>query len=272
MLVCTLGDALLDVIVQPERPLAQGDDVPSSTHAGAGGQAANVAAWAVELGAHGRLIATRADDATGRLVQAELATRGVEVVGPVVAGRGGIVVSLLGPNGERSLLSDRGVSPSLRAEELEMDWLRGCDVLHLSGYALLERPIDEAGAKAAGAARMRGGRISVDLGAAAAIREFGPDRLLSRLEQLEPDVVFAREEELQALGREPSAVTLVVKRGARGCTVIEGGRSSDYDAAPAIVVDTTGAGDAFAAGFLVGGSKLAVDAAARCVSRQGAMP
>src|SRR5437764_56969 len=83
----------------------------------------------------------------------------------------------------------------LRAEELEMDWLRGCDVLHLSGYALLARPIDEAGAKAAGAARMRGGRISVDLGAAAAIREFGPDRLLSRLEQLEPDVVFAREEE-----------------------------------------------------------------------------
>lgn len=272
MIVCTLGDALLDVIVQPERPLAEGDDVPSSTHLGAGGQAANVAAWAVELGAQGRVIAKRADDPAGRLVQVELGARGVEQVGPVAAGRGGIVVSLLGPDGERSLFSDRGVSASLRAEELEMDWLRGCDVLHLSGYALLTRPMDEAGAKAAGAARMQGARISVDLGAAAAIRKFGPDRLLARLEQLEPDVVFAREEELQAIGREPPAPTLVVKRGARGCTVIEDGRSSDYDAAPAAVLDTTGAGDAFAAGFLVGGPELAVAAAARCVSRLGAMP
>jgi ribokinase len=272
MLLCTLGDALLDVIVRAEGPLAEGDDVAASVRLGAGGQAANVAAWAVELGARGRVIAKRADDAAASLVAAELADRGIELAGPVVAGAGGIVVSLLGRDGERSLLSDRGVSPSLRPEELEMEWFRGCDVLHLSGYALVARPIDETGAKAAGAARTQGARVSVDLGAAAAIEEFGPDRLLSRLEQLQPDVVFAREEELGVVGREPPARTLVVKRGARGCTVIEDGRSTEHDAVPATVVDTTGAGDALAAGFLVGGVQLGLEAAARCVSTVGAMP
>jgi sugar/nucleoside kinase (ribokinase family) len=194
------------------------------------------------------------------------------VVGPVVRGSCGIVVSQVGQNGERSLLSDRGVSPDLRAEELELTWFRGCAVLHISGYALLARPIDEAGAKAAGALAAQGGRVAVDLSARTAIVTFGPDRLLGRLSDLAPDVIFAGEGELEALGREPSTRTLVVKRGARGCTVVDEGKRVDYDAAPTDVVDTTGAGDAFAAGFLVGGPELAIEAAARCVSKMGAMP
>ena len=272
MLVCTLGDALLDVVVRPEKALVEGDDVPAEIHAGAGGQAANVAAWAVELGAQARVVAKRAEDATTALVEAELRARGVDVTGPVVPGRCGIVVSQVGPDGERSMLSDRGVCPELRAEELEVSWFRGCEALHLSGYALLARPIDEAGAKAAGAVSAQGGRVSVDLGARTAIEAFGPERLLGRLADLSPDVVFAGERELEALGGKPPASTLVIKRGGRGCTVVGKGTSVDYEAMPADVVDTTGAGDAFAAGFLVGGPELALEAAARCVSKLGALP
>lgn len=272
MFLCTLGDALLDVVVRPALPVRAGDDVPAQAHAGAGGQAANVAAWAVELEADARVVAKRADDATAALVEAELDRRGVELVGPRVKGRTGVVVSLLGPEGERSLLSDRGVCSDLRPEELEMTWFLDCDALHLSGYALVSGPMDEAAARAAGAVTARGGRVSVDLGTRTAIESFGPRKLLSRLEQLAPGVVFAGEQELDGLGSEPPTPVLVVKRGPRGFTVVQDGRATDFDALEGPVADTTGAGDAFAAGFLVGGPELARQAAARCVSRLGAMP
>src|SRR4051812_49934268 len=64
--LATLGDVMLDVIVRLEQPLAQGDDVRAQTRTGAGGQAANVAAWAAALGAEARCIAKRGDDAAGQ--------------------------------------------------------------------------------------------------------------------------------------------------------------------------------------------------------------
>ncbi len=267
--VCALGDLLLDVVVRVDGPVEPDSEATAVTRTGAGGQSANVAAWAASLGATARFIGKRALDAAGELAAAELASRGVEVLGPTVSGRNGVVVSLVGPDGARTMLSDRGVAPDLRAEELEMAWFRGCDRLHLSGYALLRSPVDEAAAKAAGAVREQGGRVSVDLSTASGIRAFGPKRLLRRLELLEPDVVFATEEELIALGtQQPPAPTLVVKRGARGC-VVDG---KEIPAVDVEAVDSTGAGDALAAGFLVGGPELAVEAAARCVAKLGAMP
>ena len=88
----TLGDLLLDVIVQLERPLVPGDDQVAVTRTGAGGQAANVAAWARALGADARYVGKRGDDAAGELVARELRAHGVELVGPV-GGRTGVVVS-----------------------------------------------------------------------------------------------------------------------------------------------------------------------------------
>ena len=268
MLLCALGDLLLDVIVRLETPVAAGDDTTAETRVGAGGQAANVAAWAASLGADARFVGKRAADPAGRLVGDELRSRGVELVGPVVEGRNGVVVSIVGPDGERTMTSDRGVAPQLRPDELEMRWFRGCAWLHLSGYSLLRSPIDEAGAKAAGAVRVQGGRISVDLASASLIRAYGPERLAARLRVLEPDVVFANDDEVAAIGGDVPAGTLVRKRGADGIVV-------DGQAAPAVateVVDSTGAGDALAAGYLVGGAELALEAAARCVARLGAMP
>jgi sugar/nucleoside kinase (ribokinase family) len=126
---------------------------------------------------------------------------------------------------------------------------------------LLASPIAEA---AESAASLRGGRLSVDLSSWMAI---GGD-FRARLERLRPDVVFGNEQEWEALGEGLAPPVRVVKRGARGFSV--GGE----EVAPAAgeVVDSTGAGDALAAGFLVGGPELAREAAARCVARLGAMP
>jgi ribokinase len=268
MRVCVLGDLLLDVIVRLDTPVAEGDDTSAETRVGAGGQAANVAAWVTELGEEARFVGKRAGDAAGRLVEEELRARGVDLVGPVVEGRNGVVVSLVGPNGDRTMASDRGVSPQLRPEELEMRWFRDCAWLHLSGYSLLRSPIDEAGAKAAGAVRALGGKVSVDLASASLIRAYGAERLLARLRLLEPDVVFANDEEVTAIGDELPAGTLVRKRGSQGI-VVDG---EALPAMPAEVVDSTGAGDALAAGFIVGGARLALETAARCVAQLGAMP
>lgn len=272
MLVCTVGDLLLDVIVRLERTFVPGDDTAATTHVGAGGQAANVAAWAVALGTKARLISKRGDDGAAQLAASDITARGVDLVGPVEHGRGGVVVSVVGSSEERSMLTDRGPAHVLRAEEIDVGWLRGCDVLHLSGYALLEGSIAEAGAKAAGAARTQGARISVDLASAEGIRAFGAELVQARLGHLAPDIVFATERELEALGHEPGAAVLVVKHGPDGVTVTVDGTREEHAAKPIEMIDPTGAGDALAAGFLVGGIELGLEAAARCVSTPGAMP
>jgi sugar/nucleoside kinase (ribokinase family) len=265
-LVC-LGDLLLDVVVLTRDPAGPDAEATAETAVGAGGQAANVAAWASELGADARFVGKRGNDAAGEVAGAELSRHGVELLGSIAEGRNGVVVSLVADDGRRTMLSDRGVAPELRAEELEMAWFRGADRLHLSGYALLRNPIAEAAAKAAGAVSAQGGRVSVDLATASGIRAYGANQLRRRLELLTPEVIFANEAELEALG-EPPAATLVLKRGAQGFEV----DGEPYPAAPAEVVDTTGAGDALAAGYLVGGPEMAADTAARCVAKLGAMP
>jgi len=270
-IVC-LGDLLLDVIVRLAEPLSHGADAVAATHAGAGGQAANVAAWAAELGADARFIGKRADDAAGRLVDEQLRARGVELVGPVVPGRNGVVVSLVGPDGDRTMASDRGVAPELAPVEVEDVWLADATVLHLSGYSLMRAPIDEAALRAAELARAAGATISVDLSAWTRIRDFGPRAFRERLMKLEPDLVFANEPEWEIVGGAYAlARTAVIKRGARGITVV-GEAEAEVRGIPVEVVDSTGAGDALAAGFLVGGPELAVQTAARCLAQLGTMP
>ncbi len=270
MFLVTLGDLLLDVIVHLGDPLAPGADASATTKTGAGGQAANVAAWAVALGVEARCVAKRGDDAAGRLVAAELEERGVELAGQAT-GRTGVVVSLVGPDGERTMASDRGVALELEPDELDPAWFE-CDCLHISGYALLGAPIDAAALRATELARASGARVSVDLSAWTQIRAYGPVQFREQLEALGPDVIFANEPEWEIVGAAYGlAPTAVVKRGARGVLVL-GDERVELPPRAGDVVDATGAGDALAAGFLVGGPELAVEAAARCVAKLGAMP
>jgi sugar/nucleoside kinase (ribokinase family) len=277
MRLVTLGDVMLDVIVLLDEPLAPGDDVRARTRTGAGGQAANVAAWAASLGAASLVVAKRGDDPAGELVARELAGHGVELAGPVVAGPTGVVVSMVGADGERSMASDRGVAPDFTPEELDPAWL-ACDVLHLSGYALLREPVSHTALLAARLAREQGARISVDVAAWTEIRSYGPVRFRELLDVVAPDVLFATEAEWEMLGGAYlTAPTGVIKRGARGCTVVTEDARLDLSPVDAEVVDTTGAGDALAAGFLLGGSleeaaRRGLEAAARCVARVGSLP
>jgi ribokinase len=266
-MICSLGDLLLDVVVRLDGPIAEDTDTYGRTRVGAGGQAANVAAWLAVLGGSARFVGKRADDPAGQLIASELERRGVEIVGPVEATGTGTVVSIATPDGKRTMLSDRGVAADLRAEELDASWFEGCERLHLPAYSVLAPPIRDA----AHAVAELVPRVSFDLSSTAAIRAAGVEELHASFGRLRPDIVFANEDEAALVG-EIVAETVVIKRGARGCIVRTDGAEEAYDAVPAEVVDSTGAGDAFAAGFLLGGPELALEAAARCVSNMGAMP
>jgi len=267
MLVCTLGDLTLDVVVRLGGPIAAGGDVDSEIRLGPGGQAANVAAWATALGAEARFVGRTGADDAGALARARLSGLGVEIVGPV-AGRNGTICSFVAPSGERSMASDRGTATALRAEDLQADWL-ACDHFHVSGYALMREPVRHAALRAVELARTQGAPVSVDLSSWSAIRDSGEAAFRDAVRAVAPDVVFANEDEERVVGRSLVDAAWIVKRGARGC-------SFDGDERAALpvdeVVDSTGAGDALAAGWIVGGADLALEAAARCVQQTGAVP
>jgi len=268
MLVCALGDLTLDVVVRLSGPIAVGGDTDAEIRLAPGGQAANVAAWAAVLGGTARFVGKTGADDTGELARARLAARGVTVLGPV-AGRTGTICSLVAPDGERSMASDRGAAGELRADELDARWLEDCDHLFVSGYALAREPSRTAARRAVELARAGGAVVSVDLASWSVIRDTGADAFRAVVTELAPDVAFANEDEERAVGGPISGTTWILKRGERGC-------SFDGDDRPALtvdqVVDSTGAGDALAAGWIVGGPDLALEVAARCVSRLGSMP
>jgi ribokinase len=266
--VVSFGDLVLDVVVRLRQPLALGADATSETTLTTGGQAANVAAWVAALGHDAAWLGKRADDDAGRLASARLLALGVDLLGPVAREGSGVIVSLVSPDGERSMCPDRGVAIELRADELDETWL-ACDHLHVSGYALAVSPVREAAITASAFARNQGARVSVDLASWSVIRDAGPPNFRAVVARLAPDVVFANAEEDELIGGPIDGVEWILKHGAAGCSFGDDRR----DARPVgNVVDTTGAGDALAAGWIVGGADTALEAAARCVQQVGSMP
>jgi len=280
--VACLGDIMLDVIVDVSDGLVPDDDTPAHITFAAGGQAANVAGWVQEYGARARLFGPRAAHGPGQYVDEALEAAGIEVHGPVT-GRAGTVVSVAS-HGARSLASDPGTSAWLD-EVAPGPWLEGADWLFVSGYALFRAPHPEVLVDLAASARAAGTQVAVDLSSASLIHAYGPSRFRALWQALRPAVVLANELEWAATqgpgapGREPvqgfgagGTTVLVLKQGSKGCSFVIDGVEDHRLPVPGAVVDVTGAGDALAAGYLVGGPDLAMEAAARCVSRAGAQP
>ncbi|HEX6247275.1 MAG TPA: carbohydrate kinase family protein [Nocardioidaceae bacterium] len=282
MIVACLGDIMLDVIVDVPGGLVPDDDAPAHITFAAGGQAANVAGWVHEYGAHARLYGPRAARGPGQFVDEALEEAGIEVHGPVT-GRAGTVVSVVSA-GARSLASDPGTSSWLE-EVRPGPWLDGADWLFVSGYAIFRAPRPEVLVDIAAAARLAGARVAVDLSSAFLINAYGPGRFRRVWQSMRPDVVLANEiewaatqgpgtdgaDEVRRYGAGGTSV-LVLKRGPRGCSFVIDGVEDHRDPVPGPVRDVTGAGDALAAGFLVGGPDLAMEVAARCVAQVGAQP
>lgn len=272
MLVACLGDVLLDVIVEPDRPLVDDDDTPARITLAAGGQAANVATWVAALGAQARVFGPRPDTEPGQLVETVLRRRGVDVCG-ATTGRTGAVLSVV-QAGSRTMASDPGDITWLDTVRFG-EWLEDAAWLFVSGYALIRASDPARILDTAAEARSRGTRVAVDLSSAAMVSRFGGRRFFDLCAQLRPAAVFGNDAEWAAgpgsFGAGGTTV-LVLKHGVEGASFVIDGIADDRRPPDGPVVDVTGAGDALAAGFLVGGVDLAMQAAARCVAHRGAQP
>jgi sugar/nucleoside kinase (ribokinase family) len=267
-----LGDLMVDVVLAPARPLETGTDVPGRVMLRQGGSAASTARWLAKLGVRSTLICAVGRDSEGRALTEALERDGVRLRAARVAGeRTGRIGVLVTPDGERSFVADRGAADRLAPADLDPGAF-SVDLLHLPVYSLLGEPLGLAGRRAIELARAKGALVSLDLSSVGPLLARGRRAALLLVRDAAPDVVFATTEEAAAIvgGHDAAAIAdlapvAVVKRGRAGASVFAGSRDARiaFDVATKSLEasDTTGAGDAFDAGFIA--TWLAAEPSAR---------
>jgi sugar/nucleoside kinase (ribokinase family) len=258
--VVVIGDVMVDVVARMAEPLQAGSDTRAQVTTRPGGSAANVAAWLAVAGVPVALVARVGDDDAGRGAVEKLRGHGVDPCVAVDPRRAtGTCVVLVDPDGERSMLPDAGANAALSPADLPAGRFVPGAHLHLVGYALLRPGSRDAALRALALARAAGMTISLDPSSAAPLRAAGAARFLQWAGPV--DVLLPNRDEAAALtghddpataARELAAhvATVVVTLGAEGAVWTDGRDVARAPAQEAVAVDTTGAGDAFAAGFL----------------------
>lgn len=289
--VLVVGDVITDIIVMPEGPMVRGSDRRATIRTRPGGSGANQAVWLGSLGVPVRFVSrVAAADLEANI--AYFRSRGVE---PVLASDpsapSGVLISIVDADGERSFLTDRGANINLTAEDLPVSLLDETDLLLISGYAFFAPGPRAAVIALLRAARERNIPTAVDPASVGFLREVGPEAFLKWTQGT--GTIFANLDEaleltgsvdlnlqMQTLGRFYGRV--VIKRGVAGAAIGgRGGVQLAMPSPPSEVIDTTGAGDAFAAAFLVAELagqppeaclKAGIAAGSEAVTRLGGQP
>ncbi|HEX6468488.1 MAG TPA: PfkB family carbohydrate kinase [Streptosporangiaceae bacterium] len=285
-----VGDVVTDVLALHQAPIATGTDTAAEIVVRPGGSAANTAAWAAARGADVRLLARVGTD-TGEWHRRQLLAAGVRPHLSFDAERPtAVIVVMVDASGERTMLTHRGAGGRLCPADWDDALLDGAGLLHISGYTLFTPAGRNLARLAMARARRRGVRVSVDPASTGFLAEFGVERFLRATAGC---VIMPNEAEAVLLSGAADAETaalllsrlyelVVVKLGAAGAFAARAGRITvRAGAGRARAIDSTGAGDAFAGGFLAarlagGDDRAAVTAGCRAgavaVSQVGARP
>lgn len=260
--ILVLGDVMTDIIARPQGPIAVGTDTLAQMSVHAGGSGANQAAWLGSLGLDVHFIGCIGDDAFGAL-HAEALTRvgvalhlAVDDDAPT-----GLLISLVDPSsGERSMLTQRGANLRLAPRHLPVAEFQPGAIFHLSGYSLVSNDVRPAALAALDLARTHGMRFTVDPASASLLAVAGPDAFLEWTRGAALSFPNLDEARLLSGESEPEAAAyalcrsygeVVIKLGAAGALWARADTPVTRLASETVaVVDTTGAGDAFCAGFL----------------------
>ena len=281
---------MLDVTAVVGASIKQGVETRAQISTQGGGAAANVASWLAVSGTPAQVIARVGDDAAGQTVLTELDKYGVSHSETIVPGANtGVVIVLVDALGERTMFPDSGANSGLSLADLPP--LDEITAVYLSGYPLVNPNSRQGALDILRAVKERGLPVIFDPSTVGVLLEVGLNQVREWLALV--DVVILNEEEAHFLSGKNNPVEaaaellkktplVVIKRGGNGA--LAQARGSGVVQIPAVetdVVDTTGAGDAFAAGFilawandgdLIDALKSGAALAAKCVSTLGARP
>ena len=265
--VLCIGDVMLDVIarinVSPQK-INFGSDTASRISTSSGGAAGNVAAWLTRTDARSTIVSHVGDDPVGAAIVAEFDSLGVSHGYLVIPGEtSGVVVVLVDSSGERTMFPDKGANSRLTISDLPD--LSRFQAVYISGYALLN-PLARDGVLAMiEKIKADGLPIYFDPASVGAMKDVADKELHNWFSMM--DVLFVNEEESIYLTGSVDieralnylldfSQVVVIKRGSAGAIAkARGFDSISLPAFAATVVDTTGAGDSFAAGFIASYSK-----------------
>jgi len=254
-----LGDVMMDVTATVTEAINHGSDTPARIYLQPGGSAANTARWLAWSGQASSLIGCIGTDPNGVLISEALMRDGVQpLLSTRTDARTGTCIVVVEPAGERTMFPDAGANALLAPSDLPLDAFVAGDHLHLSGYTLLRPATRAAGLHALRLARQAGMSTSLDASSAAPIRD-QPDAFHAAIDMV--DLLLANADEAIAMTGATTAEqagtllasqtqAVVVKLGPFGALGFQDGQESSAPTVAATVVDTTGAGDAFAAGLL----------------------
>jgi len=258
--VLVVGDVMTDIIVKPEGPLNRGSDRRAAIRSRPGGSGANQAVWLGAMGADVRFLARvgAADVASLRTYFEGFGIEPLLVGDPALPS--GVLVTIVDPDGERSFLTDRGANLDLAVDDLPETLLDGVGIVVVSGYSFFAPGPRAAVQSLFAMARSRGIPVAVDPASVGFLQEVGVGNFLDWTEGA--SLLFANDAEALALsgynecGAQMAMLgqryeRVVIKRGALGAaTGNRAGIALSLPAPQVEVLDSTGAGDAFAAGFI----------------------
>jgi len=279
-----VGDVMQDILISHKEKIAFGSDTQANIKMQGGGSATNAAVWASTLNTEVGLVARIGDDKAGKIILEELNRPNLHLnlVKTENVSSGSCAI-LIDATGERTMFPDPGANIFLTSQDVPKEWFKQAEIIHISAYSLLRKNTKNAIGEIIKIAKDNGLKTSVDVASSQPLID---NDGFNALKELAPwDYLFANKDEADVLGDitkiKSLCKNLILKQGSKESLWIKDNTEIKDIPEKVEVVDLIGAGDAFAAGFLVSvinketpqnTLKIANQLGAKAVSISGARP